>query len=293
MKTNPETVASKKPHNVGEPSFDILGKKDQPTVTYYRHPDGKFREEMPDRNEKEIDDLFSLEGKTAVVLGSTGNLGPIWVEALRDAGARVITLDLKPGEADYEFNCGSRDCCEALYDDFKRGAIYPDIIVNNAAIDNPPGSGTNFFTRAAEVVYTNLIGPLNVFEFLLPLMMRNGGGVVVNIGSIMGNVGADWRNYEEGFEKPVGYNLSKAGLIQLTRSIAVQYGRYNIRSVCIAFAACDTGKYKEPFASKFKACMPLGRFISRKSLQTALLFACCCPELTGQQVLIDGGYTAW
>jgi len=122
-------------------------------------------------------------------------------------------------------------------------------------------------------------------------MIKWGGGTIINIGSIMGNIGADWRNYPESFSKPVGYNLSKAGLIQLSRSITTQYGRYNIRSATIAFGPYDNEKLSVDFKEKFFKNVPLGRGISKQSLQTALLFACSCPELAGQQVLIDGGYT--
>jgi NAD(P)-dependent dehydrogenase (short-subunit alcohol dehydrogenase family) len=123
-------------------------------------------------------------------------------------------------------------------------------------------------------------------------MRAKGGGVIVNIGSIMGNIGADWRNYPEGFEKPVAYNLSKAALVQMSRSITTQYGRYNVRGVTISFGPFDSGLTEE-FKEKFLKNVPLGRPISEESIRTSLLYAICCPELAGQQVLVDGGYTSW
>lgn len=227
--------------------------------------------------------LFDLSGKKALVTGGSGQLGPIWIETLRGAGCIVYEIDLP--WSDVRDKAQIRDVVGAW------GAM--DIIVNNAAIDNPPDSGASFFGNCSEIVDVNLLGAINVCEVFIPLMIENGGGIVVNIGSIMGSIGADWRNYPEGFEKPVGYNLSKAALVQLSRSITVQYGRYNVRSVTIAFGPYDGGKLKQEFLGKFLPNVPLKRTISKESLQASLLYACCCPELAGQQVLVDGGYTAW
>jgi NAD(P)-dependent dehydrogenase (short-subunit alcohol dehydrogenase family) len=168
-----------------------------------------------------------------------------------------------------------------------------DIVVNNAAIDNAPGTDATFFGNFEKIMAVNICGAVNVTEAFLPKMVKNGGGVIVNIGSIQGNIGADYRNYPEGFEKPVGYNCSKAALVQLSRSITVQFGRQNVRSCTIAFGPYDGGKLSKDFLAKFLRNVPLARTISKESLQAALLFACCCPELAGQQVLVDAGYTAW
>lgn len=238
--------------------------------------------------------LFNLKGTTAVLSGHLGNLGPVWEETLYNAGCIVHGFDIK--KKLYNVNkIEDMQQYKKNIDSWQReynAGRKINIIINNAAIDHPPQPGINFWTDYENIIQTNLVGACNLTSVFLPDMIENGGGVIINIGSIQGNVAADWRNYE-GFEKPVGYNLSKAGLVQFTRSLAVQYGKYNIRSVCISFAACDTGKFKEPFKSKFLNCLPLGRFISEESLKMTLLYAICCPELTGQQILVDAGYTAW
>ena len=229
--------------------------------------------------------LFDLSGKTAIVTGTSGKLGPVWVETLKENNCHVWEYDLPYWDVTNkrEINVwwGSRYT--------KPG---PNILINNAGIDNPPGSDASFFGNCEEILRVNLQGAVNMCEAFIPDIIKNGGGIIVNIGSIQGNIGADWRNYPEGFEKPIGYNLSKAGLIQLSRSITVQYGRFNIRSVTIAFGPYDSG-LDEAFKGKFLKNVPLGRPISKESLQTTLLYAICCPELAGQQVLVDGGYTAW
>jgi len=229
--------------------------------------------------------IFDFSGRKAVVTGGQGRLGPIWADTLERAGCQVRVLDLP------SYDVSDESSVMAFKWEMDREGFYPDIIVNNAAIDNPPGSDASFWGNLERILSVNLIGAANVTSAFLPSMAECGGGVVVNIGSIMGNIGADWRNYPANFEKPVAYNLSKAGLIQLSRSITVQYGRYNIRSVTIAFGPVDKGLTQE-FLDKFLKNVPLGRPISEQSVRAALLFAVACPELAGTQVLVDGGYTS-
>jgi 3-oxoacyl-[acyl-carrier protein] reductase len=71
-----------------------------------------------------------------------------------------------------------------------------DILINNAAIDSPPGSNASFFGNFDEIMAVNISGAVNMCKAVIPGMIENGGGVIVNIGSIQGNIGADYRNYE-------------------------------------------------------------------------------------------------
>lgn len=236
-------------------------------------------------------------GKRVVLSGNKGNLAPIWEKTLVDDGAIVYGFDFVADEPVSVYNADVSNYSsiarwKSIYDAVADGP--PDIIINNAAIDVPPHrTGINFFSDYVNTIMTNLIGAINLVSLFIDDMKKNRNGLIINIGSIQGNVAADIRNYPPGFEKPVGYNVSKAGLIQFTRSLAVQYGAFNIRSVCLSFAAIDSGKFDEAFQKKFLHCLPLSRFISPKSLAAALRFTIACPELTGTQVLIDSGYTAW
>ena len=230
-------------------------------------------------------DLFSLSNKTAIVTGGSGRLGPIWIETLEEVGARVFVLDLPA------YDVSKLSDVVAF-----RGILPPDqtptIVVNSAAIDNPPGTDAKFFGNVERILDVNLVGAVNVTKVFMPGMVRAGGGVFVNIGSIMGETGADWRRYESPFEKPVGYNLSKAALIQLARSVTTQYGRYGVRGITIAFGPVDIGLGEE-FKRRFLEDVPIGRMISKESLQKTLLYAVSCPELAGTRILVDGGYCAW
>lgn len=222
----------------------------------------------------------------AVVTGGSGRVGPIWIDELKKMDYEVFDFDLPLRDVT------DMQAILDYKDDLAEEGYIPSVVVNNAAIDNPPGFFATFFGNVKKILEVNIVGATNMAEVFIPGMKEIGGGVIINIGSIMGNIGADWRNYDEGFEKPVGYNISKAALIQLSRSITVQYGRYGIRSVTLAFGPFDEG-LPDAFKERFLKNVPLGRAISENSWRAALRFAIECPEFAGQQVLIDGGYTAW
>lgn len=231
---------------------------------------------------------MDYKGKLAIVTGGThGNLGPIWVETLKEEGMEIFIYDL-PDRDVRDMNAadgiGSYEIPERM----------PIVLINNAAIDIPPGAAAGgFWGRIENIIDVNLIGAVRMCQLVIPFMLRAGGGLIINIGSILGNVAADWRNYPEGWDKPLGYNLSKAGLIQLSRSITVQFGRYGIRAVTLAFGPYALGIKDEKFKAKFMENIPMQHMVEKESLQAALRFALHCPSFAGQQVLVDGGYTAW
>lgn len=227
---------------------------------------------------------MSLCGKVAVVTGVSGNLGPVWVETLNEMGFDIFGVDLP------QFDVSSCVDCRAAAYQCVHGLGAPSVLVLNAGIDNPPGTEATFHGNLRQIINVNLIGACNTVEAFLAPMVANGGGVIVGITSIQGFAGADWRNYEEGFEKPVAYNLSKAALVQYARSLTVQYGRYGVRACCIGFGAYDSGKLDPVFLEKYLRNVPLGRPVSKESAKAALRFAVECPEFAGQSALIEGGY---
>lgn len=229
--------------------------------------------------------MFDLHGKVALLIGHEGNLGPIWKETLEEAGCYVHSWGLP-----------ELDLSNPEFKSLKipAGLPIPDIIICNAAIDTPPSAkDARFFDRFNETIQVNLNAHARILGWYIPWMIKIGGGVIVLIGSIQGYVGADWRNYEGVFEKPVAYNCSKAALQQLARSITVQYGRYGIRAVCPGFGPVETPKLSQEFRDKITPKIPMGRLVSKRSLQQTLLYACCCEDLAGEDWLVDGGYTKW
>lgn len=223
---------------------------------------------------------------SAIVIGSSGQLGPIWKSELDDMGYDTVCVD-KP-----EIDAGNSYSIYRWAS--KNKALLPSVVVYNAAIDTSPGSVASFFTDYGRIIDVNLKGSIAFSRLFVQRAVRAARRLtIVYIGSIQGFVGADWRNYPPGFEKPVGYNVSKAGLMQLARSVTVQYGKYGVRAVVIAFGAVDTPKLKQPFKDKYIMNVPTRRFVSEASLRATLRFAVDCRDFAGQTVLVDGGYTSW
>jgi len=226
--------------------------------------------------------------KTAVLIGSSGNLGPIWHSQLEVMGYEVFCMDMELG-----YNV-QRDIDFSLFDAEVLEGRTPSLILYNAALDHPTRDGVHFFKDYKKIIDTNLVGPFRAAEKWLPKMAEKGEGLFIGVSSIQARIASNWRNYEKGIRKPGGYNASKAGLEQLIRSLASEYGREGVRACGMAFGAVDTGKLPgEPFRARFLDCLPLQRFISEQSLRATLHYIIDCPELTGQTILVDSGYTVW
>ena len=232
--------------------------------------------------------LFDLAGKKGLVIGGEGNLGPIWMDTLRDAGAHAYSIGLP--YFDFTNDEDLRRAPEIVL----QAVGTPDIIVCNAAIDTPPTKmEARFFTDFEKTMQVNINAHARLLSYFIPEMVNNGGGVIVLVGSIQGYIGADWRNYSGGFEKPCGYNCSKAALQQLARSLTVQYGRYGIRAVCPGFGPFLSDKLPPEFVAKIREKIPTGRTVTKEDVQRTLLYAVCCEGLAGEDWLVDGGFTAW
>jgi NAD(P)-dependent dehydrogenase (short-subunit alcohol dehydrogenase family) len=220
--------------------------------------------------------------KNAIVTGPEGQLGPIWCEVLEGMGYEVFGVGLP------NYDLSKPEHIRGAKINF--GEKVADVIVLNAAIDNPPQSESTFHGNIGEILDVNLKGACNIVQEFIPDMIKAGKGTIIGITSIQGRVGADWRNYPDNFEKPVAYNLSKAGLEQYVRSLTTQYGRYGIRACCIGFGAYDGGKLEPKFLEKYLKNVPLGRPVSINSVKAALKFAIECEDFAGQTAMIDGGY---
>ena len=226
--------------------------------------------------------------KTAVLIGSSGNLGPIWLDELQHLGYGVYPMDVNNGYTVREklhFN---------LFDREQLCGKVPDLVLYNAAIDDPPKDGVHFFKRYEDIINVNLVGAFRAAEWWMPRMARKGKGLFIGVGSIQGYIASNWRNYERGIRKPGGYNASKAALMALIRSLASEYGREGVRAAGMAFGAVDTGKLPDgEFKRKYLDCLPLQHFISEQSLRSTLRFIVETPEFTGQTVAVESGYLSW
>ncbi|MER8235830.1 SDR family oxidoreductase [Streptomyces sp. NPDC101490] len=263
-----------------------------------------------------------LTGSVAVVTGVCGRLGPVWVDALLGAGARVVGLDVRDTVgpelravvdahdperflnlvADVTDTGGLR---RALDDCLER-AGEPTVLVNNAGVDSPPsarGGGWLFEDIPDEVsggvLDVNALGTLRMCQVFGARMARNGGGSVVNIGSMYGRLAPDPRMYEHlpvdpPFLKPPAYGMSKAGVAALTRYLAALWGPAGVRVNTLSPGGV-LGAQDPVFREKFDARVPLRRMARAEDLTGPLLFLASglSSYVTGTELAVDGGFGCW
>lgn len=230
-----------------------------------------------------------LEGEVALVTGARGRLGPIWTAALKEAGARVIGVDVEDADV-----C-DRPSLQALRD---RLEMTPTVLVNNAGIDQPPDSGAQAALDHAEflrVLDVNLAGAFNATLVFGEAMVASGGGSIVNIGSLYASIAPEpgFYTHLEGFLKPPAYGASKAGLVQLTKYFARLWGPEGVRVNALSPGGVR-GDQDPEFLRKYCARVPLGRMAEPEDLQGPLVFLASDASryLTGHELRVDGGFTA-
>jgi NAD(P)-dependent dehydrogenase (short-subunit alcohol dehydrogenase family) len=258
-----------------------------------------------------------LEGRVALVTGGAGHLGVAVARALADLGAAVGLSDRagtsisKAAESVGE-NSGSRiEVFEADLADERAVRDLPrrvvgklerlDILVNCAGMvgtDASEGWTTPFEQQALIpwelALRVNLTAPFLLSQLAAPYLKASSNGSIVNVGSIYGSVGPDWRMYEgTGSGSPAGYAASKGGLAQLTRWLATTLAP-EIRVNAVSPGGIFRG-HTEPFLGRYVERTPLRRMGTEIEVAgvVAMLAGDLCSYVTGQNVLVDGGWTAW
>ncbi len=266
--------------------------------------------------------LFRLDDRIAVVTGGCGQLGSIWVGALLEAGARVAALDLpgvEPSPALVDLFERHPDRCRLLAADVTeraslekaRDAVEAEfgpvsVLVNNAGIDQPPsGRVASCLLEeipeevCGQILHVNLVGLFLTTQVFLPSLRRAGEASIINLGSLYGEVSPDPRFYthlpvDPPFLKPPMYGASKAGVAALTRYLAAHLAPEGIRVNSLVPGGVLANQDDE-FRRKFCDRVPLGRMATAEDLEGPLLFLAsrASSYMTGQSLLVDGGYTAW
>ncbi|HEY1247652.1 MAG TPA: SDR family oxidoreductase, partial [Nitrososphaera sp.] len=183
-----------------------------------------------------------IKGKVAIVTGAGGGVGKSISKRLASEGCKVVMLGrdrAKLSRLSSEIG-NKKNTMTVIADISKEAEVLSaidqtinsfdkiDILVNNAgAINDPAPFHEMTEDQWDELIGTNLIGTFWMTKAVLPLMMENGWGSIVNISSALGVRSIP--------KVPLSvYGVTKAGVIMFTRSIAVEYGQYNIRCNCIA-----------------------------------------------------------
>lgn len=273
------------------------------------------------------DPLFDVTGKVVVITGALGQIGAEFAKAFHDRGARVAVLSRSVNHERLEEVFGARAGSETLAafavditsKDSVREAVNAveahwgaaDVLINNAGLDTQPSAPPEVsgpFEEFPEEVFREVVDVNLVGTFLMTqavgARMRSADkpGSIINVGSIygMGSPVQDIYAYKEEqtgipFIKPVAYSAAKSGVYNLTRYCATYWGRNGIRVNTLSPSGVRRDTQDAAFQANYIARMPIGRMAEADEFNGAALFLATDASryMTGANLVVDGGWTAW
>ncbi len=272
-----------------------------------------------------MSNVFSVEGKTAVVTGGLGQLGTQFSKSLAEAGARVAIYSRRPfsqeqieekfpGLGDrirvYEASVTDKEQLQAATAQLMSDWGAPQILVNNAGIDSKPDGSAEQNAPFEdypqkywdEIIDTNLTGVMLTSQVVGTEMAKAQAGSIINIGSIYGLVSPNqalyaYREERDGvpFIKAVSYAASKSALINLTRYLATYWAPKKVRTNLISFGGVKTASFDKEFIDAFLERVPMARQAELDEYNGVVQFLAsdASSYMTGSNVVVDGGFTAW
>lgn len=246
--------------------------------------------------------MFNLDGKIAIVTGGSSGIGLATVKALTDKGAKVVLSDInvedgkKHAEAFkqagkdvvfFEANVADEEAVKSLVNFAAETYGRLDIIVNNAGVG---ALGETHELSTADYEKVIKINQDSIFygaKYAVQQFLKTGGGVIVNIASILGVVGQGGA---------FAYNASKGAVNIMTKSLAAEYASRNIRANSVCPGYVESGMVnKEALGDYYDGLVaqhPIGRLGVPEEIAHAIIFLCENEFVTGCNLLVDGGYTA-
>lgn len=270
------------------------------------------------------EELFSVQDRVVIITGGLGQLGRQFSLALADRGAKVAIFDVRADEPLLVERFGKRRKDSNLLflsvDITKRDSIetalsrvnekwgVPHALVNNAGLDSPPNATAEengpFETYPEKswdkVMEVNVKGIFLCCQVVGGQMAEASRGSIINICSTYGLVSPDQRIYEyrrkggEAFFKPVAYSASKSAILNLTRYLATYWAGRNVKVNTLTFGGVFNNQ-DEQFLKNYCARTPLGRMAREDEYNGAIIFLVsdASSYMTGANLVIDGGWTAW
>jgi len=273
-----------------------------------------------------IQDKFDLSGHVAVVTGGVGLLGAEFCRTLAEAGAAIAIVDLNTsalqGTAETLKNSGYKalsvptditnpDSVNAMVAKVLTEFGRLDILVNSAALDpkfDPdavkkgitPGAFEDYpLDQWNAAMNVNLTGMFLVTQACVkPMIAQGKKGSIINICSTYGLNGPDQRIYIKDGQrvafKPVYYTVTKAGVMGFTKYLAAYYAETEIRVNALTPGGVYNN-HEEYFVKNYSAKTILGRMANKDEMNGALLYLAsdASSYMTGNNVVVDGGWTAW
>ncbi|MEM2247846.1 MAG: SDR family NAD(P)-dependent oxidoreductase [Thermoproteota archaeon] len=246
--------------------------------------------------------MFNLDGKVAIVTGAAQGIGKEIALLLARSGARTVIIDVSDKIFDVmkEIEAFGQDSlaikCDVSNGEEVKNAVKEvigrfgriDILVNNAGI-YPFKQFTEMTERDWDkVLNVNLKGVFHFTRFVLPKMMEQRKGKIINIASVAGSV--------VGFPNLAHYSASKAGIVGFTKALALEVAQYNINVNAISPGPILTPGTKalgKETYEQIRKSIPLGRWGKPEDVANLVLFLASDESdfITGQNIVIDGGYT--
>jgi len=263
---------------------------------------------------------FNLKNKIAVLTGSAGRLGNEFAHTLCEAGANVILVDIDSKKnkkleqrlkkkfdskiISFNLDISNQNSVRQLKKDILKKFARIDILVNSAFFNpsiNQTQKTKKFETFPIEiwnkVIGVNLTGVFVCSQELGSLMSKQKNGVILNISSIYGIVGADQRIYgDSGLNSQPSYAATKGAIVNLTRYLASYWHGKNVRVNTLTLGGVLDKSYMEnSFIKKYSEKTILGRMANKNEYNGALLFLVsdASSYMTGSNLVVDGGWTAW
>ncbi len=266
---------------------------------------------------KNIKQLMDLKGRVALITGGAGHLGSAMAEALAEAGASLVLLDLdtKAVASTAKFlgqkykvpvlalaiDLTDQEAINNLPVAIKKKMKRLDIVINCAALvgtSHLKGWAVPFLDQDIgtwqKAMNVNLTAPFALIQTCYPLLSKSPSASVINIASIYGILGPDLGLYQgTKMGNPAAYAASKGGLVQLTRWLATSLApRVRVNTISIGGVFRN---HQEPFLSRYKNKTPLKRMAAEEDIKGAALFLASdlSAYVTGHNLVVDGGLSAW
>ncbi|WP_077624182.1 SDR family NAD(P)-dependent oxidoreductase [Sediminibacillus massiliensis] len=244
-----------------------------------------------------------LKGKKAIVTGGVSGIGEFTVREMVKEGASVLIADINDQlgeELAAELNgeetkvvfqhvdVSKETDIEAMVEKAEKEFGQLDIIFSNAGIGALSPSAELSYEDWQKVISINLDGVFLCAKHAIKAMQKTGGGSVVNCSSILGNVGQ---------AQTAAYTAAKGGVTNLTRALAVEYAKENIRVNAVCPGYIDTPlleQLDEEMRNQLISLHPIGRLGKPEEIAKAVVFLASedASFVTGANLLVDGGYTA-
>ncbi|WP_419962480.1 SDR family NAD(P)-dependent oxidoreductase [Psychrobacillus sp. BM2] len=243
---------------------------------------------------------MKLQDKVAIITGGASGIGAATARLFVQEGAKVVLVDLneekgKAFEAELKAqnaealfvkaNITSEEEVKNIYKETIAAFGKVDIVFNNAGIGRVTPTEELEYAEWRNTVNVDLDGVFLVARDAIREMLKSGGGTIVNTASMYGWVGSPGS---------AAYNAAKGGVINLTRSLALEYATKNIRVNALAPGFIDTPIIPEESKEVLKTMTPMQRLGQAEEMAKAVLFMASDDSsfMTGNVLTVDGGYTA-